>query len=177
MDADNEFGTTGERAGRAIRAAVPGGPGGARGALSRGADGRPGAVRGGPAMGFAAPGVSERGPQDPPAAEAPRAPSDTIKEGPSAAGVEGPAERGSPGAVEALSAQGLADAAGAGTSIRGLLDAAQEETRLARSHQARAARLAAQAARLAEEQRERSGWGVVAQHGLRNAMTSKEAKR
>ncbi|MDR1189362.1 MAG: hypothetical protein LBK95_18240, partial [Bifidobacteriaceae bacterium] len=35
----------------------------------------------------------------------------------------------------------------AGTSIQGLLDAAQEETRLARTHQARAARLAAQAAR------------------------------
>ncbi|MDR1187386.1 MAG: hypothetical protein LBK95_08020, partial [Bifidobacteriaceae bacterium] len=152
MDADNEFGTVDERAGRPVGAPSPGCPEEARGPLSRGAaaDERRGAAHCAPSMGSAAAVVSARGPQGPSAAEVPRPPADTTLEDPSAEGVEGSSVRGSLGAV------GDASVTGAGTSIRGLLDAAQEETRLARSHQARAARLAALAARLAEEQKVRS---------------------
>ncbi|MDR1186868.1 MAG: hypothetical protein LBK95_05355, partial [Bifidobacteriaceae bacterium] len=130
MDADNTPGMADKQAGRAARAPFPDAPLG-------------------------------------PADEA-RLPADAAMADPPTAGAAGSSHReppdaaeGAPGAVEGRPIRGLPDAenpsaAGEEMSVRGLLDAAQEETRLARSHQARAARLAALAARLAEEQKVRS---------------------
>jgi hypothetical protein len=76
-----------------------------------------------------------------------------------------------PGGVEDASTTGE------GLSVRELLDAAWEETLLARAHDAQSARLTALAARLAEEQEQRSGWGVIQEHALRNAMTGEQGER
>ncbi|MDR1186543.1 MAG: hypothetical protein LBK95_03670, partial [Bifidobacteriaceae bacterium] len=152
MDADNTLTRTGEQA---VRTPLPGDSGAAPQALAHGttADGSPDASSG-------------------PASQT-RPPARTAMADPSGAGVEGPSVRESPGAA----ASGCPSATDAGTSIRELLDAAHELTRRGNTCHAQAARLTAQAARMAEEQRERSGWGVVAQHALRNAMTGKQAKQ